>query len=237
MRLDRLNAKPDEAVFGHNLTFGLLNHLGLAIVAGEYISSAFPTEKELATRHGISRSVIREALKMLAAKGLLGSRPKLGTFVTAQEQWNLFDKDVLRWLFKKRPSFDLLRCLNEVRSGVEPHAAALSAKRADLRQRTFIAEALERVKAAKTKREFSLDPILDFHSAVLCGSGNPFFVQFSHIVAVGLRTSYELRRPKLSRVADTYKYTAVHNSIMALNSAEASECMRLLIVDGFGAAG
>ncbi|WP_308462143.1 FadR/GntR family transcriptional regulator [Sphingomonas citri] len=89
---------------GRNLTFGLLDLLGRAIVAGDYEGPSFPNEKELATRHGVSRSVTREALKMLAAKGLIGTRPKSGTFVMPQEHWNLFDTDVLSWMLERPPS-------------------------------------------------------------------------------------------------------------------------------------
>ncbi|HYD38523.1 MAG TPA: GntR family transcriptional regulator, partial [Allosphingosinicella sp.] len=81
-------------VGGRNLTFGLLETLGRAIVTGAYETERFPTEAELAVRHNVSRSVTREAVKMLTAKGLLTARPRKGTTVQPSSSWNLFDTDV-----------------------------------------------------------------------------------------------------------------------------------------------
>lgn len=80
--------------FGRNLTYGLQNALGRAIVSGDYADRPFPSEADLTKEHGVSRSVTREAVKMLAAKGLVGARPKQGTFVLPEESWSLFDPDV-----------------------------------------------------------------------------------------------------------------------------------------------
>src|SRR5690606_2011829 len=93
---------------GSNLTFDLKESLGRAIVGGAF-EDGFPTEAELARAHGLSRSVTREAVKMLAAKGLLSARPKIGTVVQPSERWNLLDPDVLRWLLERQFSLDLLR--------------------------------------------------------------------------------------------------------------------------------
>src|SRR3546814_6476871 len=92
-----------------------LEALGRAIVVGDYKTRPFPTEAELAKTHDVSRSVTREAVKMLTAKGLLGARPKQGTFVQPEGNWNLFDTDVLRWLLERRSSISLLRQFNDLR--------------------------------------------------------------------------------------------------------------------------
>ncbi|RYD24888.1 MAG: FadR family transcriptional regulator, partial [Lysobacteraceae bacterium] len=83
---------------GRNLTYGLLDHLGKTIVTGGYEQTPFPTEAELSKQHGVSRSVTREAVKMLTTKGLLSARPRQGTIVQPDISWNMFDPDVLRWL-------------------------------------------------------------------------------------------------------------------------------------------
>ena len=116
-----------QHAFGRNLTYGLHETLGRAIVVGDYADKPFPNEADIVREHGVSRSVTREAVKMLAAKGLLGARPKQGTFVLPEESWNLLDPDVLRWLLEREASIDLLRHFNELRVGVEPEAAALAA--------------------------------------------------------------------------------------------------------------
>ena len=87
---------------GRNLTYGMLDMLGKAIVTGQYDSQPFPTEADLAKQYDVSRSVVREAVKMLGAKGLLTARPRKGTTVQATDRWNLFDIDVLRWLLDRK---------------------------------------------------------------------------------------------------------------------------------------
>ncbi len=98
---------------GRNLTYGMLDRIGRAIVTGAYDDTAFPTEAYLASEFGVSRSVVREAVKMLGAKGLLTARPRKGTTVQHSRYWNLFDPDVLRWLLERQLSLERLRQFTE----------------------------------------------------------------------------------------------------------------------------
>jgi DNA-binding FadR family transcriptional regulator len=113
---------------GRNLTYDLWETLGRSIVGGAF-ENGFPTEAELSRRHGLSRSVTREAVKMLAAKGLVSARPKIGTVVEPSDRWNLLDPDILRWLLERQFSLDLLRQFSELRLAIEPTAAALAGGR------------------------------------------------------------------------------------------------------------
>jgi DNA-binding FadR family transcriptional regulator len=114
---------------GQNLTYRIVQALGVAIVSGTYtVKNPFPIEAELCRQYGASRSVLREAVKMLTAKGLLSARPRQGTWVQPEEHWNLLDPDVLRWLMERKPSYALLREFALVRLAVEPKAAALAAR-------------------------------------------------------------------------------------------------------------
>lgn len=214
---------------GRNLTFGLLDLLGRAIVAGDYEGPSFPNEKELATRHSVSRSVTREALKMLAAKGLIGTRPKSGTFVMPQEHWNLFDTDVLSWMLERPPSIALLRRFNELRAGIEPQAAALAARRADQQQREAIRRGLERMRAAERDEDDPLDSDLAFHEAVLRATDNPFFIQFRDVVATALRVSIRLTNKIAGHTARVVEHDAVYRAISAGDGASAAENMRAVI--------
>src|SRR5918997_614709 len=119
-----------RSALGRNLTYGLLDEVGRTIVTGRYEGKAFPTEAELARQHGVSRSVTREAVKMLTAKGLLTARPRQGTMIQPTASWNLFDPDVLRWLLERSFSLELLRQFSELRIAIEPAAAALAARSA-----------------------------------------------------------------------------------------------------------
>ena len=162
------------ATGGPNLTYGLVETVGRAIVAGEYRGAPFPTEGVLEMRHGVSRSVIREAVKMLTAKGLLGSRPKHGTYVLPEQEWNLFDADILRWTLERPTSLDLLLHFNELRLGVEPQAAALAAQRSSEDQRIDIDAAIDRsVQAEAGIRMMPQSAAIRAISTVRLGFGAP----------------------------------------------------------------
>lgn len=216
---------------GRNLTYGLLESLGRAIVVGEYKSRAFPTEAELAKIHGISRSVTREAVKMLTAKGLLGARPKSGTFVQPEANWNLFDTDVLRWLLGRRRSINLLRRFTELRVAVEPHGAKLAAARAAPHHVAAIKHALQRMREAELGRDNTLDADIAFHIAILEATGNPFYAQFRDVVDTALRTSIRFTNRIAGRSAKIDEHSAVYESIAAGDPASAENAMRTLIED------
>lgn len=133
---------------GRNLTHRLLEALGRAIVTGRYADTDFPTEGELAKQHAVSRSVTREAVKMLTAKGLVTARPRKGTTVQPSSSWNLFDPDVLRWLLERKFSLELLRQFTELRIAIEPAAAAIAARAADAEGVAAITGGYERMVAA-----------------------------------------------------------------------------------------
>lgn len=216
---------------GRNLTYGLLEALGRSIVVGDYQDRAFPTEADLAKQHGVSRSVTREAVKMLSAKGLLSARPKQGTFVQPDENWNLFDTDVLRWLLDRKLSIGLLRQFNELRIAVEPQAAALAAKRAAPAQVAAIAAGLARMREAERGLDDALDADIAFHVAVLRASGNPFFIQFRDTVSTALRTSIRFTNRIAGRTASIDDHAAVHHAIAQGNATAAHDAMRHLIDD------
>lgn len=229
MEIDgNLSGGPD---LGRNLTYGLLESLGRAIVTGAYEAQPFPTEAELARQHQVSRSVTREAVKMLTAKGLLSARPRQGTSVQPSRQWNLFDTDVLRWLLERTFSVDLLRQFNELRVAIEPEAAALAARHADDSQREAIAAGLERMKAAEDGRDDTLDADIAFHVAVLRASGNPFYAQFRDVVSTALRTSIRFTNRFKGHSASVPEHEAVKKAIFARDPDEARRAMRRIIDD------
>lgn len=216
---------------GRTLTLNLVDAVGSAIVRGEYQGRPFPTEAELSKEHGISRSVTREAIKMVTAKGLLGARPKIGTFVQPEESWNLFDIDVLRWLMEQKLSNSLLRQFNELRLTVEPQAAAWAARRATPLQVTAIHSGLTRMREAAEGNDDPLSADIDFHVAVLRASGNPFLSQFRDIVTTALRTSIRITNRQAGGKACIDDHAAVYNAIAAGKPDVASEAMAKLIRD------
>ncbi len=108
-----------------------LDRLGEAVVAGQHaVGSSLPPEPLLCTEFGVSRTVVREAVKSLVAKGLLVTGPKLGTRVLPESQWNWFDPQVVAWQTRVGLTRDFLRDLQELRRVVEPAAVRLAAERA-----------------------------------------------------------------------------------------------------------
>ena len=220
-----------EESAARNLTYGLLDSIGRAIVVGGFDGGPFPTEATLAQRYAVSRSVTREAVKMLTAKGLLTARPRTGTSIQAPERWNLFDPDVLRWLMERRFSLQLLRQFNELRLAIEPSAAALAARAADAALIAAVQAGLERMAEAEAGRDDPLDADIAFHVAVLRASGNPFHMQFEGLVATALRTSIRFTNRFVGRTASLPQHRAVLDAIAAGAPEEAAAAMRVLIED------
>lgn len=214
---------------GRNLTYGMLDSLGRAIVIGRFKERSFPTEAELAKSHGVSRSVTREAMKMLAAKGLVSARPRQGTVVRPSAHWNLFDPDVLRWLLERRFSVDLLRQFTQLRIAIEPEAAALAARFGEDADHAKIAAGLARMAAAERGDDDALKADLAFHAAVLDASKNPFYVQFRGVVATALGTSIRFTNRIKGHSASLAEHGAVADAIVERDPDAARLAMRQLI--------
>jgi DNA-binding FadR family transcriptional regulator len=209
----------------------MLDALGREIVTGGYEGRRFPTEAELAQEHGVSRSVTREAVKMLTAKGLLTARPRKGTTVQPGSVWNLFDPDVLRWLLERKFSLELLRQFSELRIAIEPAAAALAAQAADEAALEAIRAGYARMEAAEAGANDSLEADIAFHIAVLNGSANPFYMQFRDVVATALQTSIRFTNRFQGRTASLPAHQAVLTAIAAGDRQDAHDAMWQIIAD------
>lgn len=219
------------AQLGRNLTYGLLDTIGRAIVIGRFENAVFPTEAELAKQHGVSRSVTREAVKMLTAKGLLSARPRQGTTVQPTSSWNLFDTDVLRWMLERKLSIELLRQFNELRISVEPEGAALAAQVAGDEDLARIDAGLTRMQAAERGLDDPLEADIAFHVAILRASRNPFYMQLRDVVSTALRTSIRFTNHIKGRAADVAEHAKVRDAIAARDPATARIAMRTIIGD------
>ena len=132
-----------------NLTQSLVQKLGSSIVRGELpAGKPLPIEAELGKKFGASRTVMREAVKILSTKGLIGQRPRVGTYVHPEEKWDLLDAEVLKWILDRHFSHKLVREFLEVRIGIEPAAAALAAANATDADKELLKQKLEKMKAA-----------------------------------------------------------------------------------------
>jgi len=214
-----------------NLTRSIVQDLGVAIVSGKYSKrNPFPVEADLCLQFGASRSVLREAVKMLTAKGLLQARPRQGTWVQPEESWNLLDPDVLRWLLERKPWMQLLIEFTQVRLAIEPNAAALAAEVSTPEAKAAIQRALERMIAAERGDDDPLESDIAFHVAVLEASGNKFFVQLRELVHTALRFSIRItNRRKGVRLASVADHKKIADAISAGKPQLAANAMRALI--------
>lgn len=152
--------------------------------------AALPPEPDLEVRFGVGRGVVREAIKTLAAKGLVSVRPRHGTHVRPRHEWSLLDRDVLSWLAGKGESDrSLLLAIQEVRGIIEPAAAALAAERATRNDRWRINAALAAMEASKDKAS-ALAADKDFHLAILDATHNPVLQGFRGAIDTILSTVF-----------------------------------------------
>lgn len=216
---------------GQNLTYSIVQDLGVAIVTGKYSDeNPFPVEGELCRQFKVSRSVLREAVKMLTAKGLLRARPRQGTWVQPEANWNLLDPDVLRWMLERKFSHQLLLEFLQIRLAVEPEAAALAAVNATPEMRGEITAAIERMFAADRGEDDPLDSDICFHAAVLRASRNPFYAQLQELIETALRFSIrQTNAYKGVAFASVVDHKRVADCIMAHDSTGASAAMRVLV--------
>ena len=150
-------------------------HIGRRIVSGELRpGTTLPNSTELARQLSIARPALREALKLLAGKGLVESTPRRGTVVRSPDVWNSLDEDVLSWQLGDSPNAAFVRDLFELRRIIEPEAAACAAHRATRTMLSDIENALHVMESAETKSSASIKADVAFHLSILVASGNGF---------------------------------------------------------------
>ena len=222
-----------------NLHSQVLWQLGVAMVRGDYPEgSILPSDTELLARFSVSRTVLREALKTLAAKGMIEARARIGTRVLPRQRWNLFDSDVLAWHFETGPDVELLRSLAEIRIGVEVESAALAAIRRTDEQAEALLACTDRMGEAKTAEEFARTD-LQFHRTVAEASGNPFMASISALVELALTAAFTISSPVEDETAMRATVQAHRRIAEAINVGDAEEArlaMKAVITEGFARA-
>jgi DNA-binding FadR family transcriptional regulator len=154
--------------------------------------TALPVEQNLCDELGVSRSVVREAVKTLSAKGMVEVAPKLGSRVLPEAMWNMFDPQVLRWRLNFRQAGAVAEDLIELRVLFEPPAASFAATRANYDEKRAIRFAYERMVAAEGQpNEFSRADI-EFHTLVLKAGHNSFLSRLAPLVEILITTTLDL---------------------------------------------
>jgi DNA-binding FadR family transcriptional regulator len=211
--------------------------LGLRIVSGRYRPGhVLAGEIEASGQLKVSRSAYREAVRMLAAKGLVQSRTRTGTRVSAVEQWHLLDPDVLAWVFAGEPELEVLQGLFELRTIIEPEAAALAAARRSDKNLEVMHAALEKMGLHTLNVEMGRIADKEFHSELLRATRNTFIISLTNGVASAVHALTEFKQREKALKRDPLpEHWRVFNAIEAKDTAEArvamAELIRLAIKD------
>ncbi|MBH0054716.1 FadR family transcriptional regulator [Salinibacterium sp. SWN139] len=163
----------------------VLNDLGLSIVSGEISPESTILAEQLEERFGVSRSVVREAVRVLQSLGMVASVKRVGMRVLPMSEWSLYDPLVIRWRLEQVENGRQLRSLTELRSAIEPQAAKLAALHASNDAAGELLALAARMRAVGRSGDLELFLELDirFHSLVLAASGNEMFARLDRVIA------------------------------------------------------
>jgi DNA-binding FadR family transcriptional regulator len=206
--------------------------IGTRIVRGDIPpGTVLPNESDLSTQFSVSRTALREAIKVLAAKGLVESRPKTGTRVRPRGEWNMLDPDLLAWQFATQPMARLAEDLFEIRQIIEPAAAAMAAERADDGQREAIGRAFADMETAPDG-DASVEPDLRFHQSILAASNNEFLQPLGALIETAMASSFRVTNNEPGALQVSLpRHQAVRDAILARQPEEARQAMRILLED------
>jgi DNA-binding FadR family transcriptional regulator len=216
-----------------NVHGNTVDFLGEAIVGGRYpVGGTIPPEPLLCEELGVSRTVVRESIKSLVAKGLIVTGPKVGTHVLSEDQWNWFDPDVISWQSRAGLTPEFVRDLQDLRRVVEPAAVLLAAQRATPADIAQIEEAFTGMKRAVEEGGDYVTFDLRFHQGLLRASHNRMLVQMSKALSALLRTSFEISTSKKDGPKSSlHLHRAVLDAVIAQNLIAAEKAI-LVLIDG-----
>lgn len=221
-----------KAIAVRNLHAQVIHELGRLIVSGELKpGDSLPREEALAQRMVISRTALREAMKVLASKGLIETRQKTGTRVRDPRYWNQLDADILAWRCASMPTEDFVEKLVEMREIIEPAAAAAAAKRRSAEQLARLKTAYEAMAAAADLDAWTKAD-LDFHERILECANNELMGSLFSVIDAALGAYFLLS----AQTAVDFKYSlprhfAVYDAIRLRRPEMAREAMHGLIMD------
>ncbi len=229
-----VTAKPVNSVrkIGkHGLHEYVIREIGRRIVSGELApGKSLPSEATLVSTLGVSRTALREALRVLAAKGLVDARPKIGTIVRPATEWNFFDPDIFAWRLDSHELEKVMEELHELRHIMEPSAASLAATNASAEDLANLKSAYADMEAAAVDGARVVDPDVRFHRAIFAASENSLFSALGQVIGAALEIFFQLgienphgQGPSLAA------HKSVLDAIVARNADAARLSMRKLL--------
>ncbi|HEX7339820.1 MAG TPA: FadR/GntR family transcriptional regulator [Rhodanobacteraceae bacterium] len=197
---------PPRSLHGH-----VIHELGKRIVSGQIApGDLLPREETLAEQMSVSRTALREAMKVLTAKGLIESRPKVGTRVRDPRYWQQLDADVLAWRCENLPTDDFIEKLIEMREVIEPAASAAAARHCDADQLARLETAYAAMADAADHEAWSAAD-LDFHEAILAATNNELMMSLFAVIETALGTFFVL---SARTAAGQFKYSLPHHELV-----------------------
>jgi GntR family transcriptional regulator, galactonate operon transcriptional repressor len=223
--------------FERNIHSQLAGQLGREIVAGVYPpGSLLPNATEMCARFSVSRTALREAYSRLSAKALIIARPKIGTRVRPNVDWNLLDPEVLAWHLQARPTEHFIGDLFVLRQMVEPAAAALAASSPSRATIDRIADAYARMDRFKNGAGDLTGADLDFHMGILEATGNPFLAALGGMIQAALECTFRLSWQGAARIQDDrlHQHLGIFEAIRDHAPELARDRMAELLSDSIG---
>ncbi len=225
-----MHLTPQQQAAQRNLSYLLAEKLGQRILAGEYVAGEIlPGEIELGELFGVSRTAVREAVKILAAKGMLLPRPRIGTRVLPRHQWNFLDQELLGWWLTRENFEEVMQHFLVMRTSLEPQACALAAIHATGEEKRTLAAIMEEMHALHQHfdRERWISVDAQFHRHIYEISGNPFLSSFANLFS-SIYQNYFRAIVSDDRVKPD-PHQAIVDAILASDAREAmAACQRLL---------
>lgn len=215
-------------------TMSLAATFGRRIASGRLAcGEALPTEKELQTQYGVSRTVVREAVRHLVAKGLVSVGPKVGTRVRERIEWNMLDPDVMGWHLTAAIRRPFIESLYEMRLINEPQAARLACDRISPEQAARLQAAMAGMRENPRGSPELIAADLAFHRVILEATGNPMLVSLGAMIERSLSISFSLSWRQNPQEETLRQHGRVMEAILAGDREAAELFMRRLIESAF----
>jgi len=214
----------------------VINEIGHGIVTGRFpVGSILPSDAAMMETYGVSRTVLREALKTLEAKGLVEARPKVGTRVSPSSRWNFFDQQVLSWHFDAKLDCQFYESLFDIRLALEIRAADLASRRRTAEHVRLMKYWVHQMDLAPDSAESHALADLEVHRIIAESSGNPLLRSVTGVVELTLALiarAGSAEQGRLIRIASTTDHEKLVAAIEAGNAELAVEIMSRIVGDG-----
>ena len=225
-------AKVFTSLQRQNLSGQVVHQIGLSIMRSDFKpGDTLSSEPELSLQFKVSRPIMREALKILSAKGLIESRPRTGTKVRPRADWNILDPVVIGWLYEVGPDRSFLDALCEVRLMFEPSAARLAAVRATNEEIKTIEDCYQRMEEGVNAPETYIPADLAFHAAICAAAHNEMLQKITEAITASLLVSRVVTsRLPGANLAAMPLHWSVAEAIHKGDGQAAEEAMRKLVI-------